>query len=351
MSARRVNILCVLFLIVGYSSQVFIIWPWYHRTRTPGMIKLLLPFNFLVMMMLWNYLLTITTDPGRVPDDWVCLLNIESEEKLRYCSICEKYKPPRTHHCATCDRCVLRMDHHCLWLNCCVGYFNYGHYTRFFLYANLTCVYHLAMVSKCMQDNRQLFNWERGLDMEAAIIALNYLSCISILYNTLQYSTTHIQRLLRNRTIIEILQERKLAMEHKHMHSDLLIQEAKFPYDLGMRRNIASLLGASVYVWWWSCHTPGNGLSFPTVEGSGQSNNLSLHNVDTSVEEPWPPHDSHGNGQGIKNPASWPVREKVTYNLDAQYFDRNYHDSVPLKPRRAILFTTTSFATDENQAE
>jgi len=51
--------------------------------------------------------------------------------------------------------------------------------------------------------------------MEAAIIALNYIACVSIFYNTLQYSTTHIQRLLRNRTIIEILQERKLAIEHK----------------------------------------------------------------------------------------------------------------------------------------
>jgi len=124
--------------------------------------------------------------------------------------------------------------------------------------------------------------------MEAAIIALNYLGCVSILYNTLQYGTTHIQRLLRNRTIIENLQEGKLAIEHK---------EAKFPYDLGMRRNIESLLGPSVWLWWWSCHIPGNGLSFPIAEGS---------------EEPWPPPDSHGNEHGIKNPASRPVSEMVT---------------------------------------
>jgi len=61
-----------------------------------------------------------------------------------------------------------------------------------------------------------------------------------------------------------------------------------------MRRNIESLLGASVWLWWWSCHISGNGLSFPIAEGSGQSNNLSLHDVDMSVEEPWPPRDSHG---------------------------------------------------------
>jgi len=182
------------------------------------------------------------------------------------------------------------------------------------------------MVSKCMLNSHQLYNSERGLNMEAAIIALNYLGCVSILYNTLQYGTTHIQRLLRNRTIIENLQEGKLAIEHK---------EAKFPYDLGMRRNIESLLGPSVWLWWWSCHIPGNGLSFPIAEGS---------------KEPWPPPDSHGNEHGIKNQASRPVSELVTHNLDEQYFDRNYHDSVSLRPRRAML-CTTSFATDENQAD
>jgi hypothetical protein len=117
-----------------------------------------------------------------------------------------------------------------------------------------------------------------------------------------------------------------------------------------MRRNMESLLGPNVWLWWWSCHIPGNGLSYPIAEGSGQSNNLSLHNVDTSVEEPWPPSDSCGNKHGIKNQAQRPVSEMVTHNLNDHYFDRNYHDSASLRPRRAIL-CAASFATDENQAE
>ena len=120
---------------------------------------------------------------------------------------------------------------------------------------------------------------------------------------------------------------------------------------LGIRRNIESLLGASVWLWWWSCHALRNGTSFPIAESSGQSSNLSLHNVDMSVEELWPSRDSHGNEHGIKNPASCPVGEMVAHNLNTtHYSDRNYHDSVSLKPRRAILFTA-SFTTDENQAE
>lgn len=67
------------------------------------------------------------------------------------------------------------------------------------------------------------------------------------------------------------------------------IQEAKFPYvspiiwgmavhspygaqDLGIRRNIESLLGSSIWLWWWPSRASGDGLSFPIVEDSGQSN-------------------------------------------------------------------------------
>jgi len=53
---------------------------------------------------------------------------------------------------------------------------------------------------------------------------------------------------------------------------------------------------------------------------------------------------------GIRNPASRLVGEMVTYNLNVHYFDRNYHDSLSLKPRRAMLLAV-SFATNEHQAE
>lgn len=45
MTALRVGFLCALFLIVGYSSQIFIVWPWYGRAPPPNLAKLLLPFK------------------------------------------------------------------------------------------------------------------------------------------------------------------------------------------------------------------------------------------------------------------------------------------------------------------
>lgn len=87
--------------------------------------------SFLVGMLFWNYHLCVVTDPGRVPDSWVCTHKIilpsyntelnpqhpdpDSNDgyevkKLtgnpRFCRTCEKYKPPRAHHCKQCNRSV-----------------------------------------------------------------------------------------------------------------------------------------------------------------------------------------------------------------------------------------------------
>ena len=74
----------------GYSSQIFIIWPWYGREVSVDLLKLTVPFkcvcfllparmkslsepgrSLLLVMLWWNYYLCIVTDPGRVPPQWV----------------------------------------------------------------------------------------------------------------------------------------------------------------------------------------------------------------------------------------------------------------------------------------
>ena len=74
----------------GYSSQIFIIWPWYGREVSVDLLKLVVPFkcvcsvfpvcmkclsepvcSLLLAMLWWNYYLCIMTDPGRVPPQWV----------------------------------------------------------------------------------------------------------------------------------------------------------------------------------------------------------------------------------------------------------------------------------------
>ena|SRR3984957_10185129 len=47
----------------------------------------------------------------------------------------------------------LSQDHHCPWVNNCIGHFNYGHFIRFLFYVDVTCSYHLAMVTQRVLDS------------------------------------------------------------------------------------------------------------------------------------------------------------------------------------------------------
>ncbi|KIM82364.1 hypothetical protein PILCRDRAFT_478089 [Piloderma croceum F 1598] len=271
----RIFIGLVSFLIsfISYSSQIFIIWPWYGSVLSVELICLLAPFNFLVGMLWWNYCLCVTTDPGQVPTTW--LPDTHSGEgyevkKLtgnpRFCRSCEKYKPPRAHHCKVCDRCVLRMDHHCPWINNCVGHFNYGHFIRFLFFVDCACSYHLAMVTRRVFDTMGTRYWDDPTAIELVFIILNYALCIPVLLTVGAFSLYHFYSLLGNSTTIEGWEKDKVATLVRRGK----IREIKFPYNLGARRNIASVLGENPLMWCCPTITPGTGLKYQLADGDGK---------------------------------------------------------------------------------
>ncbi|KAF5388519.1 hypothetical protein D9757_004693 [Collybiopsis confluens] len=303
----RLIVTFVLLLIsfIAYSSQIFIIWPWYGRALSVELIILLLPFNLLVGMLLWNYFLCLTVDPGRVPPAWKPDTHSDGFEvkkltgKPRYCRMCQSFKPPRTHHCRQCNHCVLRMgmihipacissfefllqDHHCPWIDNCVGHYTHGHFVRFLFYVDVACSYHLAMMARRVYQNLNVNYWDSMPAVEFVLIILNLVACIPVLLSVGAFSIYHFNGLMNNTTTIEGWEKDKVATMH-----------------LGRRRNIESVLGSNPWFWCWPTRTPGNGFRYELTEGEGVLVELSTireeyereEDSEEQVQGSWPPDD------------------------------------------------------------
>ncbi|CAE7190122.1 unnamed protein product [Rhizoctonia solani] len=280
---------------ISYSSQIFIIWPWYGRTLSIPLLKLLVPFNILVGMVFWNYIWTVRTDPGTVPKSWKPdLRSLEGCEvkKLtgapRYCRTCERYKPPRSHHCRQCKKCVLRMDHHCPWVNNCVGHFNYGHFIRFLFFVDVACSYHFVMISMrawhaMNASGFWFFCWSEVL---GKLFNMPYLINLTSLVTPSLY---HFYCLASNQTTIEGWEKDKVATLVRRGK----IRDVKFPYHLGIGKNIRAVLGERAWLWCWPQPVRGSGLSFPVADGT-----------DPETQFTWPPKDPNTNLQKDRSRAA-----------------------------------------------
>ncbi|VDK46009.1 unnamed protein product [Cylicostephanus goldi] len=53
----------------------------------------------------------------------------------RFCNVCNREAPIRSHHCPICKICVLRKDHHCFITGACVGLGNQRYFIIFLFWA------------------------------------------------------------------------------------------------------------------------------------------------------------------------------------------------------------------------
>ncbi|RZC69109.1 hypothetical protein C5167_032182 [Papaver somniferum] len=95
-------------------------------------LSVLIPFHFLLVMLLWSYFSVVFTDPGGVPPKWrpsaideesgdidpmvglefdgassglqqSSMLGDPANPGVRICRKCNQLKPPRCHHCSVGD--------------------------------------------------------------------------------------------------------------------------------------------------------------------------------------------------------------------------------------------------------
>ncbi|KAF9901027.1 Palmitoyltransferase [Linnemannia zychae] len=229
----------------------------------------LVPFNFSLVMLCWNYYLTMVTSPGSPPLDWYPPIDGSSIEYKttthtpRYCRTCDAYKPPRTHHCRICKKCVLKMDHHCPWVRNCVGYYNYGHFVRFITWTTISTFYCMVLlILRCLEayENEQsgLNLGSRPSQEQMMLIVVNLCLDGSVLFGISILTTYHFWCISSNTTTIESWEkDRVLTIIRRGK-----IREIKCPYHLGVLTNFQEVLGQNPMLWLWPQPMLGDGLKF-----------------------------------------------------------------------------------------
>lgn len=301
----------LLIAILGYSSQLCIILPYYHKTPSfspQTLAALLIPFNVGLLGIFYNYYLCVFTDPGSVPSgwqpDWSALdpvaptlpahtetdPSLELKETIyrpRYCKTCSSYKPPRSHHCKTCQRCVLRMDHHCPWLANCVGHYNYAHFIRFLFWVDVTCLYHIIMISCRVLDRFNSYTyWREPSVREVVWLVVNYALCIPVILLVGIFSGYHFYCTAINQTTIESWEKDRTATMIRRGR----IRKIKYPYNLGFMRNVRSVMGDNVLTWCLpraAGEQRGDGLKYPVAPGLGKYRGKKWYSLRSHKSRHW----------------------------------------------------------------
>ncbi|EZA53399.1 hypothetical protein DMN91_004945 [Ooceraea biroi] len=208
---------------------------------------------------LFHFMSAIFEGPGYLTLKWMPEKAADIQY-LQYCTVCQGYKAPRSHHCRKCGRCVMKMDHHCPWINTCVGHYNHGHFTAFLASAvGGCCVSTVILISWVMTvlSLKPLSFPPPSVYMLILVIFSIGLS-IGVVFAVGMLLYFQILAIVRNRTEIE-----NWILEKARYRRDETDAKFVYPYSNGWRFNVRQVLT-------WDCSPVGDGISWPVIDGCDQ---------------------------------------------------------------------------------
>ncbi|KAJ0050896.1 hypothetical protein NL108_009369 [Boleophthalmus pectinirostris] len=143
--SRYVPVSAATFFLVGSTTLFFCFTcPWLSERFS---VAVPIYNGIIFLFVLANFCMATFMDPGIFPraeededkdDDFRAPLYKTVEirgiqVRMKWCSTCRFYRPPRCSHCSVCDNCVEEFDHHCPWVNNCIGRRNYRYFFLFLL--------------------------------------------------------------------------------------------------------------------------------------------------------------------------------------------------------------------------
>ncbi|KAI9563652.1 hypothetical protein GHT06_011116 [Daphnia sinensis] len=234
-------------------------WPPYHSW--PGFINATI-FLLLSASTFYNFLYSLHVGPGYLPLKWKPN-NEEDIQYLQYCTVCEGYKAPRSHHCRKCNRCIMKRDHHCIFINNCLGHLNHTSFIVFLISAVIGCAQSIVIISCTMYRalHPTYYYYDHADVPEVPFVILGLwpfvISLISlglaagVVFAVGFLFFVQMKVILRNQTAIEDWVHEKAVYRREGTDETPFIH----PYNLGWRENLVQVIN-------WSLQPKGDGIEW-----------------------------------------------------------------------------------------